>query len=545
MPWLLYRYILLDLLRLIGLTTAVLVTVIAFGATLKPLARGGVDAIQIAKYLGLVIVPMLQFALPFAAGFGATMSLYRLTTDNEIQAMAASGISYRRILLPIAGMGIALTLLMIVLTQTIIPKFWTLGFQVVTADVVKWFQSSIERGEAFQIGKMQIYADRLIIEHPTYEGAPDTRMHLLRMAAADLDDEGRIVTDITARIAAVDVYRRADNTYLKMTMEDAVALNAQTGHLVYSQRIAPPNAITVPNVLNESTKALSRTQLLQLRDDPDDFAPVRRAREALAQAIEQMEVRETIVQQLHEDGGGALALMADNPGLTEPRTYQVQADHMLSNGSLMPARGSLIEIIQFDGPTPALRFRTGSARLVPSAGASLGAATFDLVLGDHEVLDLTEPDGPANRRANLVIPSVRVAGQESRRDLANLSSAQLLQHAAESGPTRLTTAAERLVGEIESLQHEITGRLSSRYAVSITACLLLLLGATMSMWRRNSLPLTTYFWAFLPAVLDLIVISAGEQLVRDGRAWGQFMLWSGNGLLLIMFIGALWRLSRN
>src|SRR5262249_50793922 len=63
MPWLLYRYMIRDLLRVIGLTTSVLVTVIAFGAMIKPLASNSLlDAGQTAKYLGLVIVPMLQFA---------------------------------------------------------------------------------------------------------------------------------------------------------------------------------------------------------------------------------------------------------------------------------------------------------------------------------------------------------------------------------------------------------------------------------------------------------------------------------------------------
>src|SRR5436189_4191181 len=111
MPWLLYRYILRDLLRVVGLTASVLVTVIAFGATIKPLANDTLlDAAQTAKYMGLAIVPMLQFALPFAAGFAATITLHRMTNDNEILAMSASGISYRRIMVPLIGLGVALTL---------------------------------------------------------------------------------------------------------------------------------------------------------------------------------------------------------------------------------------------------------------------------------------------------------------------------------------------------------------------------------------------------------------------------------------------------
>ena len=74
MPLLLYRYVLRDLLRVMLLTTAVLVTVIAFGAAIKPLTNDQLlTAAQAAKYIGLAIVPMLQFALPFSAGFAATL----------------------------------------------------------------------------------------------------------------------------------------------------------------------------------------------------------------------------------------------------------------------------------------------------------------------------------------------------------------------------------------------------------------------------------------------------------------------------------------
>ena len=119
---LLDRYIIGDLLRLVVLTAAVLVTVIAFGATIKPLAHDRLlSAGQTMKYIVLAIVPMLQFALPFAAGFAGTLSLHRMTTDNEILAAAIGGVSYRRVLAPVVFIGLALTLIMLMLTQWIVP----------------------------------------------------------------------------------------------------------------------------------------------------------------------------------------------------------------------------------------------------------------------------------------------------------------------------------------------------------------------------------------------------------------------------------------
>ncbi len=92
MPRLLFRYFLRELLRVFGISAAVLVLVIAFGAAIKPLAADDLfGPLQTAKFILLAIVPMLQFALPFAAGFAATLVLHRMTGDNEILAAAVGG----------------------------------------------------------------------------------------------------------------------------------------------------------------------------------------------------------------------------------------------------------------------------------------------------------------------------------------------------------------------------------------------------------------------------------------------------------------------
>ena len=44
------------------------------------------------------------YALPVAAAFASTLTFYRMAADNEITAAAVSGVSYRSILLPVAGL---------------------------------------------------------------------------------------------------------------------------------------------------------------------------------------------------------------------------------------------------------------------------------------------------------------------------------------------------------------------------------------------------------------------------------------------------------
>jgi len=548
MPWLLYRMMLLDLLRVIGLTAGVLVTVIAFGATIKPLTSDiALDATTTLKYLLLVIVPMLQFALPFAAGFGATIAVNRQTADNEIQAMAVSGLSYWRIAAPIAALGLGLLVLMVALTQEIIPRFWSLIEQMISADVTKVFQASIRRGEPFALGDMQIYADDIIVrDWPEGPEGPATRMRLVKVAAAELDEHGQIKTDVTARNAVVDVYRRGGATMLKLAMYDSVAYDAGRGDLMYHEMIAPRRAILIPGVLRDNPKAKSRSELLQLRGDPDRYGQVVEARQELVAALRDHEARNALDHDLGVNHKVDL-LAPDVSGEGRRRVYTVRADGLME-GRFGTVDARRIEIIQSDDGQPIRRFVTDSATLVPASGADPSMPTFDLVLGRYEVTNLREGAGATgvNQRERNTIPALTIA-EVSTEDLLALPSAELLARADKvpRNPDRIRQKRWRLQNEIDSLGREISARLLNRYALSVTAPLLLLLGSILAMWLRRALPLTIYVLAFLPAVVDLILISAGEQLMRDGRTLGPLVMWSGNALMLTIIAFAYAKVAKH
>ena len=123
MSGVLTRYVTVELLKTILVTTGVLVTVIAFGATVKPLVRNLLGGFDIARYVALACIPMLQYALPFASGFGATLVMHRFASDNEVIAMSASGLGYGRIFRPIFLLATVLLLVMVVLVNFVVPAF--------------------------------------------------------------------------------------------------------------------------------------------------------------------------------------------------------------------------------------------------------------------------------------------------------------------------------------------------------------------------------------------------------------------------------------
>lgn len=549
---LLDRMIVRELLRTGALSTGVLVTVIAFGAAIKPLSDDDLFTVwQVGTYITLAMVPMLQFALPFAAGFAGTMSLHRMTSDNEVVAAAASGISYRRLLAPIVVLGLVLTMAMVGLTQFAIPQFWGLLERTVARDVTVLFERTIGAGEPFVLGDLQVWADRIVREpdEDLPEGA-DARLRLYEVAVADLAADGRVATDVTASQVAIDVYRRPGETVLSLRMGEAVAFRPADGMLAWMER---PEAamIRIPTNLRDSPKRMTLPELLDLLEVPDDHIRVRGFRRELALAMRFEDAVADIGTRLES---GAAELTSRTAG-----TYRIE-NARREGRRLVPLAGDSIIVRQSEGGTDRRIFEARFARLSEDPGAGLGTVTSGLTVGERdepedlrlqmELNDVAwfDADDPRNRNLRETVPleALRLPGFDDRRTLAATGDELIAALEAGDYPSAVQTRRARLDEYTEDLRREIRARMVSRFATSLTAMLLVLLGATLAMWRRGDTPLTIYLYAFLPSVLDLILISSGEHLVRDGAVvQGMLLMWSGNAILA-GFIGfAFLKLSRN
>jgi lipopolysaccharide export LptBFGC system permease protein LptF len=527
-----------DLLRMAGLTCGVLLVVISFGAAIKPLSNNSLlSAAQALKYILLATVPMLQYALPFAAGFAGTMSLHRMTATNEVIAAAASGISYRRLLTPVMLIGIGLTIAMAILTNSVIPRFWVMLERTIAEDITRLFQITIERGEPFVYGDLEVYADG-VNEIPNPPGSTaDFRLILTHVAFALLDDDGGIDEDVTARQAVVDVYQREEATILSMSMVDVAAYQHDTGTLARTARIEPPPRV-IPSVLKDDPKRLTGKQLWALDENPDGFGRVVGARHDLIEALRDAELLYSIDRELA--GNGRVEFAGQEPG----RRIVVMAD-MLSRSRVRAHEGRPL-LVQYDGDVATHEMRAQKMEMRKRAAGPLGTVAVDLILSDYEVTDLRS--GMTNRRQGVSIENL-VFDRLDADDLLDLPTPALLARVdASPAPktSRLDYTYKRLERKIRELRREIRSRTARRYALSVTALLLLMLGTTLAMWLRESLPLTIYLWAFLPAIVNLILIESGQHVMREGAmVTGLVVMWSGNTTITLLWFMAYFRLSRN
>ncbi|MEC9232714.1 MAG: LptF/LptG family permease [Planctomycetota bacterium] len=545
MPRLLWRYTCAELLKVMSLTTHVLVVVIAFGATIKPLVQNQIDPLDVGKYAFFASVPMLQFAIPFAAGFAATVVMHRMTIENEVLVMSVSGVPYRRVFAPPIVLGLLLTVLMLVLVNFVIPRFWGLLQEMVTRDVTRIFTSSIERGEAISIEGTQLYADEVLVSDEPPETGADQRLVLLGVAAVEEEKSGAPRSEFTARYATVDVYHTQEDALLKLALVDATIYRPDDGSLIFVPR-AGPQAVRLRKDMASGPKTKNLLELLRLRHDNDDFRYIAKEREALQRQLAITDLWNCLSRQLESSG----RLEFDSTTGID----RVTVSDLSFEGARMTGTPAL-KLTQFEDGEPIRRATAPEAEVSIRYRSTQDQPTFLLTVPESEAFDLR---GPVELRARwperiraLEVPDCRPV------DRSGFSSAQLVTAAVEplpggiAGPTQsiqgeLQRLAKRLANEMSVLDLEITARILHRIGQSITAFLLLMLGAVLAVLLRRALPLTIYALAFIPAVLDILLLSGGEQMVKYGSVYsGTVLMFSGNLLMVLIIAVAWYRVSRN
>lgn len=542
MPRLLSRYIAVEVLKTMVLSTTVLVAVIAFGAAIKPLAQNLIGGGDVLKYVMIASVPMLQYALPFAAGFAATIVLHRLANDNELLAMSVSGLSYGAILRPVAGIGIGLLVFMLVLVNYLVPVFWTQMEALLARDVTRLLASSVDRGEAFQLGSTQIFADDVIVIDNPVDSDADSRLVLIGVAALETDEQRTIKTEFTAEYATIDVHRVNGRTILKLALGESTIYRAQDEALVRVPS-AEPQAMDLGRGFTRKPKSFTIGELLAYRSENADYPSVAAAR---TETFNAMAVADAWTCVEHAIRASESIMLHDS---RRGVTYAVRAgavnDSELSDG---------VFVAEVDEGTTKRTAHAATASLHFVDVMAGGTPRFDLLFEPSEVDDIVEPDAPVRhwpaRLARLDLLSCTDTLDRS------IPHQTLMDDVAvyEGGTTPLwqdlhaniAAAGLKVTEARERLRWDIDARMQQRIAQSLLAPLLLFLGAVLAILFRSATPLAIYALAFLPSIAAILLISTGEQELRGGPSLaGEVVLWSGSGLL-IAAVAVVWiRMRRN
>lgn len=543
MPWTLWRYTFVELLRTVVMATAVLVSVIAFAAAIKPLAEGALSPIGAVKFMALAIPPMLAYALPFSAGFGAALVYHRMAQDNEVIASHSGGISHRGLLVPAAVCALFLGGSLSALNEWVIPRFLHSMERMITLDVAQMMIRQIGRGQSAELGDVMIHAER-IDEVPAPEGSWAKQMFVMYgVAAVELGDDRTVASDVTVKKAWLGIGSdpaAPGKTAAKILLEDGVGSPKDGGlRQIDTLRL---RTITIPDAFEQDPKYYTFAELRSLASNPDEIGWINERRLRLADAIAAVRVDAMLTREL--ESAGVLTLVAEGG-----RRYEITAD------GLAPARGEAWRLIREDKPVRVRRYEPDeSGRLVPSTDYAQEAWIRLVAQSTSDDDSLWTQGGEPERRLRFVLQLLEVRterpggaiAERTRRDFRGLRlqrdpledlvdqpSSVMLDEAeqmAASGAStpRIESIAEDAAKMIAKLRREIVSKQQERLAMSVAAGVMLMLGSITAMRHRDSMPLVVYLWSFFPALAMVLLISSGQQYTHsESVPIGTAFLWSG------------------
>jgi len=173
MVFTLHKYIFRELLRVFVLTVVALTLIMSLGSILRPVQEYGVGPWQVIHLMGYFLPITLTFVLPMAALFAGALVYGRLTSDNELDACRASGISLLTLVYPGLALAIIVAIANLLLSFHVMPAFIHLAEKSFKANAKQILFRNIQQKRYYKLppdGRYLIYADQTSSQNDALSG---------------------------------------------------------------------------------------------------------------------------------------------------------------------------------------------------------------------------------------------------------------------------------------------------------------------------------------------------------------------------------------
>jgi hypothetical protein len=441
----------------------------------------------------------------------------------------------------------------------VVPQFLQSTERIVRGDLGSLLVSQINRQEKFQFKNMVVWADSAELLPPDPE-APGVAVVELHGMAASVMQNGTPNAIAVAEKATVKIRNlfAQDAVSLEISVENASAFEPRNGFRKVTTsvtQLSPDGRpIQVESFFRSKAKFLNWRDLQKLGADAYLFQPV-------ADVIDQIEQRYRFEQVSHnvqawwvkQSRSGAVAVVFQQNGDNGPAEIRLTAKAGTVDPKL-PGQESLvftgpIKVEQLVNKKPVMTYTAESAVLALSAddysdsGVNAQLQVRGNVMRRNDELRIPET---AMSVPQLISGLILAPGLKDVPPLSE-GKAGLLTIAANSPEQGMRDLSKAANVRISKLFQQIGSELNSRGSFSLSCLTLVLLGAALGILLRGKNPLAVFVIGFVPAVILVLLITAGRELaegdVRNMKT-GIGMIWAGNVVLLTLVAGVYAKLLR-
>jgi len=594
----LFWYVFKDLVKIFLMTSGALAGILSFGGLLRPLTQQGLDAGQVGKILTYFTPAMTTYSFPIAALFAATVVYGRLSADNELTACRAGGLSLGPFLgmaFPAMVFGLIVAITQLLFLCYVVPVYTLKVEKVLYSNLAKLIVTRIDRTHKIEFGDSEVYAQRAFIpppdpSHPGQQLVILTGVSIVAYEHHDPNKDDPKLRDDRfkdphfkkpgqfwlASSATVKIDDRSLRDSDESTGDSPVRLligldgankfpRELTGGMQAGVGVGQFGPLDIGSPIKEDPKFMTVSRLKRLYEHPEKSRKIndvvvsflRRDQQTLylnqvalqLNSGQRQAVFLPVVRQQGDAGAEPTVSPTDERvviTLSDDVSAYIVPARKVEQDAELQVRGVKPDAIRLDyyRPGEPVAHQTSkdlNIRVRPDSPDRIVDVTLEL-------LERT-PQGATRPMSGQYTELISVAMPDDVKKLRDRKVGYYEQ------------AAELTVNDKQRLQHEIVAlgnglmaESSSRASFAVSCLILVLVGCALGMMFRSGNFLTAFAVSFIPALLCITLIVAGQQTCRavpwtdaikhNPLKFGVGLIWSGNVMNALIACSLLFRLQR-
>lgn len=566
----LHWYILRELLRIFLMTASTLTTLMAFGGMLRPLTREGLELALLMRILTNLMPAMLAYAIPISALFAAVLVYWRMSTDNELTACRASGVSYWAMLVPAFILGLLVASIDLVFVEHVVPLFLQRTERLMRRDIGELLVATITRQDQFKdpSGRLVVYAKTAELDPSADPNLTIVRLRGMMLARLSKDGKPLQIGNAVEAVVHFVNDPGAEETRVKIaSVIDGCGFDPKNFQRVAGSSSVLPEErpLILPSQLKDKPKYANWHQLQRLSAENWRFAPVQELLNKSRLALKHELIARDLLATFRKDGKAVFETNVSDRVVVTAVQAHLPPGGQLTFGS---KAGAPVQVALYrqEGRKERLylKYAVSEAELTLDSDDVSGVLAALTLRGPHLVKTtpretISGVEWETEHLSTRTSPTL--AGLRPPEKLASLAGFEppvepgardgfwrdIRSRAATSPTPALQALARETQVAIVTLNHTISSELHSRASFAVSCLTLVLFGSALGIMLRGRNPLAVFVLGFVPSIVLVLLITAGRRVMEapsGNQALGLALLWAGNMILLVLVVSTYGKLLR-